>query len=100
MQVRVGNARDISAGHIHAYTVGAERVAVANIGGRFYAFDDTCTHEGCSLATGRLEGTVVQCPCHGSRFDVGTGAVMRGPAERPVQVFRLTDKGGELSIDQ
>ena len=100
MQVRVGNARDIAPGHVRAYVVDLERIAVANVEGRFYAFGDTCTHEGCSLATGRLEGTIVQCPCHGSRFDIGTGAVVRGPAERPVKVVGLTDRNGELSIER
>jgi p-cumate 2,3-dioxygenase ferredoxin subunit len=50
------------------------RIAVANVGGPYYAFDDACTHEQCSLAEeGELTGTTVTCTCHGSEFDVRTG---------------------------
>jgi nitrite reductase/ring-hydroxylating ferredoxin subunit len=50
------------------------RIAVANVGGTYYAFDDTCTHEQCSLAEGDLAGTTVTCMCHGAEFDVRTGS--------------------------
>jgi nitrite reductase/ring-hydroxylating ferredoxin subunit len=72
---------------------GERKVAVANVGGELHAFDDTCTHRGCSLAQGTLEGTVVTCPCHGSQFDVTTGAVVRGPATEPVKVVTLDAEG-------
>ena len=52
------------------------QVAIANVDGVFYAFGDNCTHAQCSLAEGDLEGTSVFCPCHGSVFDVTTGAVL------------------------
>jgi nitrite reductase/ring-hydroxylating ferredoxin subunit len=61
-----------------------------------YAFDDTCTHMGCSLANGELDGTTVTCACHGSQFDVTTGAVLRGPAQRPVRSVPLTVENGQL----
>jgi nitrite reductase/ring-hydroxylating ferredoxin subunit len=56
------------------------KVAVANVGGTFYASDYTCTHLGCSLAEGDLEETTLTCRCHGSQFDVSSGAVVWGPA--------------------
>jgi len=49
-------------------------VAVARAGGRLYAFDDTCTHEDCSLADGDLEQHKIICPCHFAEFDVRNGA--------------------------
>jgi nitrite reductase/ring-hydroxylating ferredoxin subunit len=52
--------------------------------GQVYAFGETCIHAGCSFARGKLDGTTVTCPCRGSQFDVTSGAVLRGPAERPV----------------
>src|SRR3972149_334508 len=55
------------------------RIALANVGGTVYAIDDTCTHQTCSLGDGRLEGSGVRGACHGSRFDVTTGAVVEGP---------------------
>jgi nitrite reductase/ring-hydroxylating ferredoxin subunit len=62
-----------------AFGVSGNRVAIARVGGAFYAFGDTCTHQGCSLADGELEETTVTCPCHGSQFNVTTGDVLRGP---------------------
>ncbi|WP_153956762.1 Rieske (2Fe-2S) protein [Cupriavidus necator] len=53
--------------------VGESKVNVANACGDLHAFDDTGTHAGCSLATG-----TVTCACHGSQFDVTSGAVLRG----------------------
>ena len=62
-----------------AFEVSGTRIAIASVGDAFYAFGDTCTHRGCSLAEGDLEATIVTCPCHGSQFDVTTGEVLRGP---------------------
>ena len=80
MLVRVGNSTDVGAGQIRVFDVAGTRVNVANADGHLYAFDDTCTHTGCSLARGTLDGTTVTCGCHGSQFDVTSGAVLRGPA--------------------
>ncbi|MGH2393155.1 MAG: Rieske (2Fe-2S) protein, partial [Candidatus Limnocylindria bacterium] len=60
---------------------------------------DTCTHMGCSLAAGDLDGTTVTCACHGSQFDVTSGEVLRGPAERPVRSRRVGFQGDELTVE-
>ena len=52
---------------------------------------------GCSLARGKLDGTTVTCPCHSSQFDVTSGAVVRGPAKRPVR-SRLAQVEGEALL--
>ena len=82
MLVRVGKAGAVQDGEMRVFDVGGTKVNVANARGHLYAFDDTCTHMGCSLANGDLEGTTVTCACHGSQFDVTSGAVLRGPARR------------------
>ena len=56
----------IAAGAVAAFDVAGRRIAVANVGGTLFAFDDACTHRHCSLAKGRLSGTTVTCLCHGS----------------------------------
>ncbi len=81
---------------MHAFDIGGTKVTVANAAGRLYAFDDTCTHQGCSLAMGDLAGTTVTCACHGSQFDITTGAVLRGPAQRPVRSRMLQVDGEDL----
>ncbi len=81
----IGRAADVAPGEMRVFDVGGTSVNIANADGRLYGFDDTCTHAGCSLAEGDLEGTTVTCACHGSQFDVTTGDVLRGPATRPVR---------------
>lgn len=96
MFVRVGVASDVAAGQMRAFDVAGIKVNVANVDGRIYAFDDTCTHAGCSLARGELDGTVVTCACHGSQFDVTSGAVLRGPAARPVRSRQAEIRGDDM----
>ena len=77
----------------------ATRITLANVAGTIFAIDDTCTHRGCSLGDGKLDGSTVQCACHGSRFDVTSGAVVRGPAEDPVRSYPVQIAGGEVQVD-
>jgi nitrite reductase/ring-hydroxylating ferredoxin subunit len=90
---------DVQPGQLAAFEVKGTRVAVANVGGTFHAFDDICTHMQCSLAEGTLEGTTVTCPCHGSEFDVRTGAVLAPPAVQPVRSYRVSVEGDTLKIE-
>ena len=96
MLVRIGSATEVGYGTMRVFDVGGTKVNVANASGRLYAFDDTCTHTGCSLANGELAGTTVTCACHGSQFDVTSGAVLRGPAQRPVRSHVLQVEHDEL----
>jgi nitrite reductase/ring-hydroxylating ferredoxin subunit len=96
MLVRVGEADAISPGEMRVVDVAGTRVNVTHAGDHFYGFEDTCTHMGCSLAKGELDGTVVTCACHGSQFDVTSGAVLRGPAQRPVRHISLTVENGHI----
>jgi len=89
---------EVEDGEADAFEVDGRKVAVANIDGSLYAFDDTCTHMGCSLAQGELDGTSIECPCHGSRFDVTTGSVLHGPATDPVETFEAKVEDGDLQI--
>jgi 3-phenylpropionate/trans-cinnamate dioxygenase ferredoxin subunit len=91
---------EIPVGGITAIDVRGMRVAVANVAGTYYAFDDACTHEQCSLAEeGDLAGTIVTCTCHGSEFDVRTGRVLAPPATLPVKVYPVRVAGDALEIE-
>ncbi len=94
---RVGNSQDVGAGQMRVFEVAGTKVNVTSVDGNLYAFDDTCTHAGCSLAMGKLDGTTVTCACHGSQFDVTSGALLRGPARRPVR-SRLVQVEGENQL--
>ena len=91
---------EILAGAIVAVNVRGTQIAVANVGGTYYAFDDACTHEQCSLTEmGELTGTTVTCTCHGSEFDVQTGKVLAPPATVPVKVYPIRVEGDALQIE-
>jgi 3-phenylpropionate/trans-cinnamate dioxygenase ferredoxin subunit len=96
--VAVGRADDLREGDMWAFDVQDTKIAVANVGGTFYAFDDTCTHMECSLAQGDLEETTVICLCHGSEFDVTSGEVLAPPAREPVASYETRVVGENLEI--
>ena len=97
--VRIENARDIASGEMRIVDVAGTKVNIASVGGQLHAFDDTCTHRACSLAKGKLDGTTVTCPCHGSQFDVTTGEVLRGPAQQAVRSRLVQIEGESLLVE-
>jgi nitrite reductase/ring-hydroxylating ferredoxin subunit len=76
------------------------RISVARVDDRLYAFDDLCTcgDGACPLSGGLLTGTMLMCQCHGSRFDITTGAVINGPATDALNVYEVQDVDGSIQI--
>ena len=98
--ITVGKADEVAEGDATAFDVNGEEVAVARVDGALLAFSDICTHRGCNLSLGgEIEGTTIQCECHGSIFDMGTGAVVQGPATEPIATYPASDEGGDLKIE-
>jgi nitrite reductase/ring-hydroxylating ferredoxin subunit/hemoglobin-like flavoprotein len=90
-------ASDLQPGQARLVHVDGQEVAVFNVGGRFYATAGVCTHAGGPLSEGELDGQVVECPVHGSRFDVTTGQVIAGPAREPIATYKVVVlMGGEI----
>ena len=79
---------------------GKRRIAVARVDDRLYAFDDlcTCSDEPCPLSGGLLTGLTIMCQCHGSQFDIATGAVISGPATKPLEVYDAYDLDGSIQV--
>ena len=94
----VGAAGDEPAGTLRRVDVGERGVCLARTDDGWLAFDDTCTHEECSLAEGELDGEVVICPCHGSEFDVRTGDVVTPPALDPLPIYEAREDAGTLFV--
>jgi 3-phenylpropionate/trans-cinnamate dioxygenase ferredoxin component len=90
---------DLPPGAGKAFTVAGQRIALFNLGGRFFAIDDTCTHDGASLAEGTLAGTAVVCPWHSAEFDVTTGEVLCPPACENVRTHPVFVNGGSVEIE-
>lgn len=76
------------------------RISIARVEGRLYAFDDlcTCADEACPLSGGLLTATTIMCQCHGSRFDILTGAVIDGPASKPLNVYEVQEVDGDVRV--
>jgi nitrite reductase/ring-hydroxylating ferredoxin subunit len=89
---------DIPAGSIKEVQLGGKVLALANVGGTFYAIDNTCLHRGGPLGQGHLEGSVVTCPWHGWQFDVSTGKAVQNPSAG-VGCFRTEVQGDEVLVD-
>ena len=76
------------------------RISIARVDGRLYAFDDlcTCAAEPCPLSGGLLDGTTLMCQCHGSQFDITTGAVTNGPATAALHLYEVHEVDGRIRI--
>jgi nitrite reductase/ring-hydroxylating ferredoxin subunit len=98
-KVQVGLAKDVAPGTMKGFRAEGRGIVVSNTDGKFSAVGDKCTHRGCSLSKGRMESEVVTCPCHGSRFNLKTGAVVRGPATEPEPAYPVTVEGGGIWVE-
>jgi 3-phenylpropionate/trans-cinnamate dioxygenase ferredoxin subunit len=77
--LEVGNTAEITEGTMKAYVVKGNSILVVKYKGKYYAISGKCTHMGGDLSKGKLEGKIVTCPRHGSRFDITTGESISGP---------------------
>jgi 3-phenylpropionate/trans-cinnamate dioxygenase ferredoxin component len=98
--IRVASLAEIPDGELRAFDTPAGRIAVAQVENRLFAFGDECTHAGCSLAEGALDdrSATVECPCHGSVFDVETGEPVEGPAVDPVAIYPVQTDDGWVEV--
>ena len=87
--VKITNVNTVLPGKMKQFRVAGRAILIVNVEGRFYATDDTCTHEEASLSSGSLHGELVKCPLHGSRFNVRTGEALGGASRgRPQDLCR------------
>jgi len=89
---------EIPAGGVKVVRLDDRDIAVYNVEGGYYAIDDICPHDGGELASGVLEGDVVECPRHGARFNVRTGAVLSAPAVVPVSTYEVKVENGDIQV--
>ncbi len=99
--VTVAKTADIAPGTVRVFQVDRQDVAIANVNGEFYAFADVCTHDGGPVAEGELdvEECEIECPRHGARFDIVTGAVRSMPAVVPLPVYPLIVEGDKIKVN-
>jgi nitrite reductase/ring-hydroxylating ferredoxin subunit len=96
----VAPADAIGEGEVKAFEVGGDEVAVARVEGTLYAFSDICTHRRCNLSYGgEVDGTTIECECHGSVFSMVDGAALNPPATEPIATYPVREEGGQIEVD-
>jgi 3-phenylpropionate/trans-cinnamate dioxygenase ferredoxin subunit len=73
-------------------------VALFHVGGKFYAIDDVCTHDGGPLGEGELDGFAVACPRHGAKFDIRDGRALTMPATQPTVAHEVKVEGDDVFV--
>jgi 3-phenylpropionate/trans-cinnamate dioxygenase ferredoxin subunit len=100
--IEVARVHDVPPGTATIARIGDIEVAVVNVDGTFYAIDNECTHRGGSLGDGEINTDwsdwAIQCPLHGSVFDVRTGEVLNPPAVTPVQTYNVEVDGDAIRV--
>jgi 3-phenylpropionate/trans-cinnamate dioxygenase ferredoxin subunit len=96
--VTIATTDEVPNGDRIVVEVAGHYVAVFNVDNKYYAIEDLCTHDDGPLAEGELHGTAIECPRHGARFDITTGAVLRMPAIKPVPRYDTRIQDDEIQI--
>jgi len=96
--VTVARVTDIPPARVIVVEVGDHEVALCNVNGQLYAIDDVCTHDGGPLDQGELDDAEIECPRHGARFDVRSGAATQLPAFEPVETHAVRLDGDRVQV--
>jgi nitrite reductase/ring-hydroxylating ferredoxin subunit/uncharacterized membrane protein len=96
--VAVATVDELKPNQMKLVRVGDRRIVVARTEDRYVAFDDRCTHRGGSLAGGAMICGVVQCPWHGSQFDVQSGQLKAGPAKNGIRTYVVDAREGSVFL--
>ncbi len=96
--VKVCSVSDIKPGTAKRVNAKGKEIALFNMQGKIYAIGAVCTHAEGPLDEGTIEGTEVECPFHGARFDVTTGKNTSPPAPSPVEKFEVTVEGNDVKV--
>jgi nitrite reductase/ring-hydroxylating ferredoxin subunit len=99
-KVPVANVKEIPPGTMKGFEVGSDKILVANVDGQFFAMRSVCNHMGGPLEKGKLDGEVVTCPWHGSRWDVKTGKLVQFARPLPPEaVYKVTVDGEQMFVE-
>jgi nitrite reductase/ring-hydroxylating ferredoxin subunit len=94
----VARSGELEVNQMKLVHVDGRRIVLARTADGYVAFDDRCTHRGGSLAGGTMICGTVQCPWHGSQFDVSSGAVKAGPANEGIETFAVEKRGDAFQL--
>lgn len=96
--VKVAELGEISPGEMKLVELGRDQILLANVDGNVFAVDDICSHAYASLSEGDLNGEEVECPLHGSAFNVTTGEALTPPADDNLRAFQVRVEGQDILL--
>ena len=96
--VKVADVGELAPGDMKVVERGPDQVLLVNVDGTIYAVDDICSHAYASLSEGDLAGEEIECPLHGSAFNVVTGEVQTPPADENVRTFEVRIDGQDVLL--
>lgn len=94
---KVAAVSDIAPGQGKVYDLDGNSIAIWNLNGNFFAFQNVCPHRGGPVGEGEIEGTVITCPWHGWSFDITTGASPVNPAAKLTR-YDVKVEGADIKI--
>ena len=97
--IAVAKTTDLKPGQMKSYQANGKHVLIANWEGTFFATQDLCTHDGGTLSDGELVDGEIECPRHGGRFDLKTGAVVALPPMFPIKTFAVKTEGDDILVE-
>jgi len=86
-------------GELKAFKIKGLEILAANVNGKIFCLDGRCTHAGAPLAEGSLNGEVLTCPWHYSKFNITNGTVLGGPAYKPLKNYLVQEREDSVFID-
>ena len=99
--VKIATIHDIPDNEVRAFEHNDQQIAIYNVGGQLYATDDICSHAYSELHEGYLDtdDCTIECPLHGSRFDIRSGAVLSLPAYEPIAAYQVRMEGDDVLVE-
>jgi len=94
----VAKVGELAPGQWRRVDADGTQIVVFNLDGTYYALEDVCTHDGGQLTGGRVLGDQIECPRHGARFCIKTGAAIAPPAYEPTAAFPVRVENGEVQV--
>jgi ferredoxin-NADP reductase/nitrite reductase/ring-hydroxylating ferredoxin subunit len=95
---KVADKKELQEGGLLKVEADGEAIVLSMINGRIYAIGAVCSHEGGPLEDGTLDGYEIECPWHGSKFDVRTGEVTNPPADTPQSIYEVKVEGNNILV--
>lgn len=98
-RIRIADAGELKLNAMKLLHLKQKRIVLARTENGYVAFDDRCPHRGGSLADGTIACGVVQCPWHGSQFNVHSGSLEAGPAASGISTYQVVETEGSIFIE-